>query len=193
MPKDPLQLEQMIRNEILILNRKSNNYSQYVGSSIPSHDHGNISSIPVPFSKLKGVKGYLATATTNLTSAQILTLNTTPVVLVPAPSSRSVNIVTGITARLTAGTTAYTGLHNLEFHYTNGSGTMVTDVIPPTFINSSTNAFYYAPAASNSFAPIEGGSGANGQIVAFVNTANPGAGNGTMSLIVQFRTVTFPT
>lgn len=192
MPKDPLQLHNLIRSEILQLNRRSNNASQYGGASIPSHAHENISSTQVRYSNLKDVRSFLISTYITLSSAQILALNTTPVVLLPPPSSpNTMYIVQNITAKLIFGTTAYTGLHNLEFHYNNGSGQLVTDVIPPSFIDSATNAYYNAPATNSSFIPVAGGSGINGQVVAFVNTANPGAGNGTIDLIIHYHVATF--
>lgn len=192
MPKDPLQLQNLIRSEILQLNRRSNNASQYGGMPIPSHSHENISSIPVRYSSLKSVQYYLTNTYITLTSAQILTLNTAPVVLLSPPTApNTLYIVQNITAKLLFGTTAYAGTHDLEFHYNNGSGQLVTDVIPPTFMNSTTDTYYNAPATNSSFIPVAGGSGVNGQIVAFVNTANPTAGNGTIDLITHYHVATF--
>lgn len=195
MEKTPDQLYSQIQSRVLqditrtTQQRQKN--QQYTVTPIAAHTHDGVDSLPVNYVDLGGVTTYLTSNTVSLSSAQVKLLFTTPRVIVPAPPKRSVNIVEGVTARLVFGTTAYTGTHNLEFHYTNGAGTQVTDSIPAAFINSATSAFYYAPAVSASFAPIEGGSSSNGQVVAFVNTANPATGNSTMILTVHYRVVSF--
>lgn len=187
------QLEPLFKNDFLRWGQKQANQQQYALTSIPSHTHNGLDSLQVSYPTLKGVQSYLVSNTITLSAAQIKTMNTSPVIVIAPPTTRSVIIVHSVTARLTYGGIPYTGLHDMEFHYTNGAGTQVTDVIPPTFINSTSNAFYHAPAVTASFAPIEGGSGANGQIVAFVNTANPAAGNSTITLVIHYHIVSFST
>jgi hypothetical protein len=178
---------QLIQQEIRRQNQRSDSARQYTVTSIPIHTHNNVDSPQVDYVSLGNVGNYLTMNTVSLTSAQIKTLNTVPVVLVPPPLKKQVIIVHSITVRFLYGGTAYTGTHNLEFHYTNGAGTQVTDAIPPSFFNATTNGFYHAPAVTTSFAPIEGGTAQNGQIVAFVNTANPAAGNGTMVITTHYH------
>lgn len=168
------QLEPLIQRQIT-RNAQMRDYNrQYTISKIPVHVHNNSDSPRVDFTDLHNVETYVLSTTVTITVAQITSLFTTPIVLIPAPSKRQVIIVHSVTARLTYGATPYTGTHNLEIHYTDGNGTQVTDSIPASFINSTSSAFYHAPAVASSFVPIEGGTGKNGQIVAFVNTANPG-------------------
>lgn len=187
------QLQPAIHQDFLRMSQKREDTSQYRVGAIPAHTHNNIDSLPVNFAFLGGVKKYLVSNTLTLSSAQIKALFTTPIVLIPPPAARSVVIVHSVTARLTYGGTAYTGTHNMQFSYTDGSGTQVTDSIPAAFINSTSSAFYHAPAVASSFAPIEGGSGPNGQIVVSVNTANPATGNSTITLVIHYHLVSFVT
>lgn len=191
--QDFKNIQPMLQEEIHRYMKRSNHERQYRVTKIPVHTHNSIDSTPVSYTDLGKVQSFLTSNTVAITSAQIKTLNSVPIVLVPPPTKRSVIIVHNVTARLTYSGTPYTGNHNLEFHYTDGSGIQVTDAIPPSFINSSSSAFYHAPAVTDSFAPIEGGTGANGQIVAFVNTSNPAAGNSTMTFVVHYHVVSFAT
>lgn len=197
MPKDSSklydQLEPSMKRDFLRWSSKQAARSQYSSVANPNHTHNGVDSPLIAFNSLKNSKNYLAVSSITLSSAQIKLLNTTPIILVPAPSARQVIIVDSVTARLTYGGTAYTGTHNLEIHYTNGAGPQCTDSIPAAFINSTSNTFYHAPAVSSSFAPIEGGTGANGQIVAFVNTTNPATGNSTITLVTHYHVASFVT
>lgn len=120
-----------------------------------------------------------------LTSAQILTLNTTPITLITA-FLNSVIIIEGITARLNFNTTAYTGANNLEFRYTNGSGAKVTADMANTFLNSSSTAYDQVAGVATELTPV-----LNTPIVVVVPTANPATGNSTLDLFIKYRVITF--
>lgn len=164
---------------------------QYAVAKIPAHTHNGSDSLPVQFASLDNVSQHSVVTRVTLTPTQVKALFTTPIALVPQPGPLSVLIVEGITCRLTYAGTAYTGTHNLEFHYTDGTGQQVTDSVPAAFINSAASAFYYAPATSTSFVPVAGNSGTNGRIVAFVNTANPATGNSQITISVKYHIVPF--
>lgn len=65
-------------------------------------------------------------ATVEITSEELLAMNTTPKVIVPAAWAWTTIIVDKIIASLDYGTAAYATNTTLEFRYTDGSGTKVT-------------------------------------------------------------------
>lgn len=142
---------------------------------------GVTSNFPGSIKGSDGVIGVAQRKRVSLSSAQILALNTTPVTLVPAPGAgRAVDVVS-VTASLTAGT-QYTGSNAVEVRYTNGSGTKVTGDLAAAWLNSATNRADKAVAAAATLT-------ANAAVVAFVPTANPGAGTGTVTIDVLYRVV----
>lgn len=186
-----IRFRNSVQRDFFHLAHKQSGQAQYSSIANPNHSHNNVDSPAIPFQFLQGVQKYVVTQTTSLSSIQIKALHTTPIVLVKAPTARSVVIVHSVTARLVYSGTAYTGANNLEFRYTDGSGTKVTADIPNTFINNAGNAFYHAPEVTAAFAPIEGGTGSNGQIVVCVPTANPATGTSTMFLTIHYHLVSF--
>lgn len=114
-----------------------------------------------------------------LTSAQILALFTTPIVLLPAPGVGKILVVRRITCKNNFNSVAYTGANALEARYTDAAGAKVTGDIPATFINAAANAYYHAVPAA--VVPVE-----NSPIVLAVPTANPGAGNGTIAVEIEY-------
>lgn len=175
---DSLSIYNSIRpyivKEISAVTQRAEANSQYRYSSTSNHTHNGLDTPQIPVPNLGGIQFHSVISTITLTPAQILLLHTTPIQLVPQPGIRSVVIVDGITARIVYSGNAYTGSNNLEFRYTDGSGTKVTVDIPAAFITSSSSAFAHAPAVTAEFAPIQGGSSNNGRIVVSVPSANPG-------------------
>lgn len=160
--------------EISAVTQRAGVESQYRSSSIGNHIHNGLDAPQIPVLNLQGIQYHSAILTTILAPSQILTLHTTPVQLVPQPGPLSVLIVDGITARIVYSGNAYTGSNNLEFRYTDGSGTKVTADIPAVFITSTSSAFAQAPQVTAEFAPVQGGSSNNGRIVVSVPSSDPG-------------------
>jgi hypothetical protein len=124
-------------------------------------------------------------AKVTLSSAQILALHTTPIALVAAPGSGKYISVDEIVATMNFGAAQYTGSNAVEFRYTNGSGAKVTGDAASAWLDlGSTSAVKVIAAAVT---PV-----ANAAIVAAVPTADPGAGDGTVTLDVSYRIVTLP-
>lgn len=122
-----------------------------------------------------------------LTSAQILALNTTPIALIPAPGAGYAISVLEAVAVLTFKTTAYTGTNDLNLNYTNGSGVAVTAAFPhATFMNGGATNYYKVDSVANNVIT------ANAAVVANVPTANPAAGDSTITIDVAFRVVALP-
>lgn len=195
------QMQPLMKREFLRLNRSAGALSQYAGAQVQSHAHDRISSNAVLYTALQGVQSFLVSTTVTLTSAQILALHTTPIVLVANPGPRSFVFVEGIAGRLTYGGTAYTGANNLEFRYTNGSGIKVcADMSATLFLNAAANTYSYSPwqvdfnrNVDSNFTPVGGDTGNNGQVVVSVPTANPATGNSTIVLTTFYRIISFIT
>lgn len=167
---------------------------QYSVTPVPAHTHNGTDSFPIDPNDLFNAQLYFQVRQTNLTSAQVLALHTTPITLVPAvgtivtaASMNSVIIVGGITAKIYSGSSAYTGANNLEFRYTDASGAKVTADIPNTFINTSANSkvFGHVAGVTTFLTPV-----ANSPIIVSVPVANPGAGNGRIVISVFYRVIT---
>lgn len=166
-------------------------------SPIPVHSHTGTESPQVDPNNLINSSLYFAVQQTVLSSAQILGLHSnTPISLVAPPGTpgSGVNMLTtmliveGITAKIYAGSVAYTGANNLEFRYTDASGAKVTADIPNTFINTvaNTTAIAHVAGITTQFTPVS-----SSPIVVCVPTADPGgAGNGKIIISVKYRRIT---
>lgn len=153
---------------------------------IPYHIHNGIDSPKIPPSSIVGLPLLVAVSKMILSPTQVKALHTTPVTLVPAQGATTVVIVDGITARVNFNSAAYTGANNLEFRYTDGSGTKVTADMGSAFLDSASMAYQHVAGIITAFAPI-----ANAPIVVCVPAANPAAGNSTITFITKYRIIPF--
>lgn len=122
-----------------------------------------------------------------LTSAQILALHTTPQQVVPAPGAGYVNQVESVIYDYTFGTTAYTDANAIGVYYAAaGSPTKQADA--STFVAtggaSSITTFGAAAAASAVPAVVD-----NRALLAYVPTADPTLGDGTLKITVTYRVI----
>lgn len=170
---------------------------KYSVATTQAHTHNGIDSVQFPLANLGDAKSYMAIQTKTLSSTQVKALKDTPIILVPAPvpanlggsgsaTPKAVSIVTGITARLAYGGTAYTGANALEFRYTGAAGAKVTADISTTFLNASASAYSHVAGVVTELVPV-----GNAPIVVCVPTANPGAGNSPITFAVYYRVVAF--
>jgi len=161
--------------------------AQFRVSPIPFHTHNNIDSKSFPFQNISDAKQYAVYNKITLTPTQVKALHSTPVTLVPSQGgSKSIIIVDDITAYLNYAGTPYTGANNLEFRYTDGSGTKVTADMTSTFLNSAASAYSYAPGVTSTFTPVT-----NAPIVVAVPVANPAAGTSPLTFLVHYRVLAF--
>jgi hypothetical protein len=118
-----------------------------------------------------------------LTSAQILALNTTPITLIPAQGANTYIEVLACVAYLKFNSAAYTGANAANITYTNAAGAAATGTLASSFLDSSSSAA--AKVIPAAVTPV-----VNSPIVISVGTANPAAGNSTITLDLFYRVVT---
>ena len=129
--------------------------------------------------------GGAGSTTVNLTAAQIIAMNATPVSLVPAPGAGMATIVDNITFKMVTTATAFTGGGAVEFRYTNGSGTKVTADVAAAVVTA---------GAGTSFTNVRGieaslTATANAAIVVTNATAAFAAGTGTAVVTIDYHVV----
>lgn len=129
----------------------------------------------------KSVTGALRRQRVTLTAAQIKALFTTPISLVSAPGAGKYISVDEIMAFNKFNTTAFTGANALEIRYTDGSGVKATGDLASAFINAAASRVDKAVAAAVTSVV------ANAALVVAVPTANPAAGDGTITFDICYR------
>ncbi len=131
----------------------------------------------------------LAVARVDLSSAQILALNATPVELVPAPGAGNIISVEEILFKMIRTATAYAAGGALEFRYTNGSGAKVTADVAASVVTTGGAGTEYniVRGVTTSLTPV-----ANSNIVIDNATAAFTTGTGTAVVWVKYRILTQP-
>lgn len=121
-----------------------------------------------------------------LTSAQILALFTTAQTLIAAPGAGKYISIDEIVATLNAGASAYTGSNALNITYQNAGGSAATAALPSAWLDSASSRCDKVTPVTVAAIPV------NQPIVASIGTANPAAGNGTISFDISYRIVQIP-
>jgi hypothetical protein len=156
----------------------------YIGQiGAPGHGAQAAYLSQVQLSNSNGTYDVIDTATVTLTSAQILALNTTPVTLVAAQGANTYVQVIALAAKLDFNSVAYTGSNAANITYTNAAGAAATGTIASSFLDS-------ASSAAITTIPVAVAPVVNSPIVVSVGTANPAAGNSTITFDVLYRVVT---
>lgn len=121
-----------------------------------------------------------------ITSAQLLTMNATPVTIAPAPGTGLAWVTEEIRGFLDHGGTDYTATagEDLQFRYTNGSGDLVVDTIDDTVIDGASGDLYFKKGAVRDVTPA-----ANAPIVAYVATTEWADGDGDLKYAYRGRIV----
>lgn len=135
-----------------------------------------------------GSENVSAIASISLTAAQIISLNSVPVTLVPAPGAGRVLIVSGIQMQMTRTGTAFANGGALEFHYTDGSGAKVSADIAAALVTTGGAGVAYAHVAGieASITPV-----ANAAVILIAASADFITGTGTAKLRVAYRVDNF--
>lgn len=126
-----------------------------------------------------------------LTPTQVKALHTTPITLVATPISSAampsfIQIVS-INLRVKWNTTGYAGSNNLEFRYTDGSGTKATADISSSILNTAgSDAYNTVCGIVSALVPTIGA-----KVVVAVPTADPTSGDSTVIFTVYYRIVPF--
>lgn len=126
----------------------------------------------------------LKVAKTTVLTANVLTMFTTPIAIVPAAAAGTANVVDRIIASIDYNSIAYATNTTLEFRYTNGSGTKVTADITALLTATADTVITVggieAALVATPAAPV----------VAVVATGDPTAGNSPISITAVYRVVT---
>lgn len=128
-----------------------------------------------------------SSAIVNLSSAQILAGNATPVVIVPAPLATQYVSIQEISFKMTRTATAYANGGALEFRYTDASGAKVTADIAATVVTTggAGSEVNVVRGIVTSFTPVLGAA------VVYRNATAPFiTGTGTAIITVLYRIVT---
>lgn len=126
-------------------------------------------------------KFYVQRAKVTLTAAQVKALFTTPQTLVAAPGTGKVISVDEIVATMNFGTVQFTGANAIELRYTDGAGVKVTGDLAAAWLNAASTRTDKAIGAAVAIGV------ANAPVVVAVPTANPGAGDGTVTFDILYR------
>ena len=121
----------------------------------------------------------------NLTAAQIIAMNATPVSLIAAPGAGMAIIVDNITFKMVTTATAFTGGGAVEFRYTNAAGAKVTaDIAAAVVTAGAGTSFTNVKGIEASLTPV-----ANAAIVITNATAAFAAGTGTAVVSIDYHVV----
>jgi hypothetical protein len=120
----------------------------------------------------------------NLTSAQILALGTTPVVIVPASGVNTVNVISSITVTCTFVTTPYDTSTNISAYYAAGTISYFVGIDLLGFTSSGISKLYSNDSATQQFQLV-----ANAPILLQADLGDPLTGNGTIKVTVVYQTI----
>lgn len=123
--------------------------------------------------------------TVRIPSAAVLTMNATPVSLVPAPGAGKAILVDSVRVGLVYGSAAYTcqAGEDLQFRYTNGSGDLVVATIDDAVFNGVTAIKGVIRRGSDAVLA------ANAPVVAFIATGEWADGDSDLVVVVQYQVV----
>jgi len=127
-------------------------------------------------------QGVGVVAKVDITSAEILALNATPIELIPAQGADQAIIVDEIIAFNKYGTATYALDGAVNAKYTDGSGDAVVSALAEAWGEATADAV--AKAVAVGVAPV-----ANAPVVLFAESADPTTGDGTFSIYVSYRVI----
>lgn len=124
----------------------------------------------------------IGVAQNTLTAAQVLTLNSVPITLVPACGAGRVAIPLGIDIQITRTSTAFANGGVLELRYTDASGALMIATIPANFVTGAAGVAYVSVnAVVTTATPI-----VNSPLILCANGADFITGTGTMKVRTRF-------
>ncbi len=133
----------------------------------------------------------IAVVDVELTSAEVLALNATPIEIVAAPGAGKAIVVVQAEAMLDYATTQYDGVaagEDLALRYTDGTGTILAQFETTGFLDQATDQVRVAgsqvPASGSNLTPVE-----NAAVVAHMTTGEIATGDSPVKLRVRYRVV----
>lgn len=126
------------------------------------------------------------TAIVSLTSAQVLALSATPIVVLPAPGVGKAYILRALEVYKPAGT-AYGGIattEDLTLKYTNAAGTVLATVETTGFLDQATAQLRSVKSTAGDITPVD-----NAPIVAHIPTGEITTGNTPVNLRISYRVI----
>lgn len=125
------------------------------------------------------------TQKTNITSAELLNLNSVPKQLLAAPGSGKFYEILGISFRMNFATAAYASNVNLRIMYTGATQLIASNAVAITCTATRIGKFALTVFTSTNTQYLE-----NTAIQAEIVSGNPTAGGGTLDLYVTYKIVT---
>jgi len=126
-----------------------------------------------------------AASRTIIQPTSVQTMHTTPVSLVAAGGSGTVQLVSRITFSAVFSSVAYAGTGNIEFRYNNATGAKVTTDIAAATLQFTTGSKYsVVVAVTTELTPV-----ANAPIVAYISGSNPTSGDSPITFSVEYLTL----
>ena len=119
-----------------------------------------------------------------ITSAQILTLGTTPVVIVPASGVNTINVISSITVTCNIVTTPYDTSTNISAYYSAGTIAYFVGIDLLGFTGSGISKLYSLDSAVQQFQLVS-----NAPILLQADLGDPLTGDGTIKVTVVYQTI----
>jgi hypothetical protein len=129
----------------------------------------------------------LRTRTVTVSSAELLALNATPQILVPAAGDGKALILVGAELWLDYNSVAYSGIaagEDLTIRYTDGSGAVLATIETTGFLDATTDAWRYVTPAGV-IAPAN-----NAPLVLHLSSGEIATGNSPLNLRLLYREIT---
>lgn len=130
--------------------------------------------------------------TVQITTAQVLALNTTPIQLVPAPGAGLVVVPYLMVASMVYNSTTYsTNAAGASLAFgANGAGTAVGLTLTQTFLQSASTSFSVVSASTTAYSPLA--TDVNQPLTLIAASSNPTTGNSDLYVRVYFRVIGLP-
>lgn len=132
--------------------------------------------------------GYL-TAVANLTAANLIAMNGTPVNIIPAPGAGMAVVVDSVLFEMTPGTVAFTGGGTSQFNYHGGSTPVHAGTVPASVVTSASSGVQTVTQLGMAVQAIGTTVPANTGVDITNNTAAFAAGNGVAKVQIRYRVV----
>ena len=120
----------------------------------------------------------------NLTSAQILTLGTTPIVIVPASGVNTVNVISSVTVTCNFVTTPYDTSTDVSVYYAAGTVSYFVGIDLLGFTGSGISKLFSNDSAVQQFQLVS-----NAPILLQATLGDPLTGDGTIKVTVIYQTI----